>query len=898
MAERVVLVDGSSLIYRAFYALPRLTTSGGLHTNAVFGFATMFAKVLAGRTPAYGAVVFDPPGPTQRDALYPGYKSSRPAMPGELREQLPWIDRVVETFRFPVVRVPGYEADDVIGTLARRATEAGHDVVIVSGDKDFAQLVDERVRMLDTMRDVTYDPEVVRKKWGVRPEQMASYLALLGDKVDDIPGVPGIGAKGARRLLAEHADLEAVLAAGDDLKGRPRKALAEHAEQARLSLALATIDRDVPLGLGLEDLRLAPPGWEAVNALYRELQFYSLLSDEERAKAAVGGGDDAVDYAAVADPEAARAALGELVAAAAGAGRALAVHPVFDRPWPGHGPLAGLAFAAGPGRARYVPLRAPAHRADLAADPAWAFLRELLTDPAAPKVAHDVKVLSLGLRRDEGVALAGAAFDLRLASYLVDPTRLLPHRLDQLVKEYLHRTVRPRKELTGGGRSEKAWSALDLADAAEQACHLADAVAALHPVLAERLAEAGLERHLREHELPLAFVLGEMERLGIRVDPDDLAALGVELRERLAGYEARIHDLAGRPFNVNSTKQLSAVLFDELGLPVIKRTKTGYSTAVDVLERLAPEHEIARLVLEQRKLAKLIHTYTDVLQRELDPETGRIHAAFQQTASATGRLITTQPDLQRTPVKTEEGARIRRAFVPADGCRLLSADWSQIELRVLAHVSGDPLLVEAFARGLDVHARTASELFGCAVEDVAPEQRRVAKAVNFATIYGQGATALGQQLGVPRREAKRYIDGFFRAYAGVREWLDRTIATASESGYVTTLLGRRRYIPELKSGDAMLRTAGERIAANTPNQGTVADLCKLVMLRLPERLAAAGLGARMVLQVHDELVLEVPEAEVEPTAALVREVMERPVGLRVPLVVDVGVGRSWAEAHA
>ncbi|MEZ6189600.1 MAG: DNA polymerase I [Planctomycetota bacterium] len=886
---RVILVDGSSLIYRAFFALPLLSTSSGLHTNAIYGFATMFQKVLAGRRPTYGAVVFDPPGKTARHEEYADYKATRERMPDELREQLPWIDKLVEANAFPLLRVEGHEADDVIATLTQQALDAGHEVYLVSGDKDFAQLIGERVRMVDTMKDVTYDPELVRKKWGVRPDQIVDYLALLGDKSDNVPGVPGIGAKGAAQLLAEHGDLKTILAHKDALKGRAKKALAEHAEQALLSQKLVTLVRDLELPLGLEDLKLpSEPDLAPLTELYRELSFNSLLGADDQVRV----GDAEASYRALTDPEDAAQVLEGLAAQGP-----LVVYAIPAAEPPAHSPLVGLTFAGEAGTAYYLPLEAPGHSVDLH-DPAWAPVAALLRDPARPKVGHDLKRVMYGLLRRAELELGGASFDTRLASFLIDPTKLIPHRLDQVCKEFLQQTLAPWKDVAGAGKGLRPLSEVPLAELVPWACQRADAVAALIEPVRARLEESGQAAILRDHELPLSAVLARMEVRGVGVDTEDLARLGVEFGERLQRFEARIHELAGHPFNVNSTKQLSEVLFEELKLPVIKKTKTGYSTNVEVLERLAPEHEIAREILEYRKLAKLINTYTDVLQREADPVGQRVRCTFQQTAGATGRLISTQPDLQRTPIKTAEGERIRRAFVAPPGMQLIAADWSQIELRILAHVSEDPLLRQAFAEDRDVHRQTAGELFDVEPEAVTPDQRRIGKTVNFATIYGQGATALGQILGVPRKEAKAYIERFFAAYSGVRTWLDRTIQEALETGYVTTYLGRRRLIPELKSKNTMIRAAGERIAANTPIQGSAADLCKEVMLELPRRFQAQGLQTAMVLQVHDELVFESPDAEVDAARAVIKQVMEGHLQLAVPLLVDVGVGPTWASAKA
>ena len=878
--ERVVLFDGSALIYRAFYAIPsKFRTKGGLPTNAVYGFAMTFNKLLSGRTPDRGAVVFDAPGRTFRDDKYPAYKAQRSKMPDELREQLSWIDKVVDAYRFEKIRVPGFEADDVIGTLTRQAIERGMEVVIVSGDKDFAQLIGDDVKMLDTFRDITYDAELVRKKWGVPPERFIDLLALMGDKIDNIPGVPGIGQKGAAQLLDKYKSLEGVLAHVDDMKGKRKENLIEHADDARLSRELATIDQHVPLELGLDDIVYRPPERTALNTLYKELEFFSLLSDAARDEQAASE-EGEVEYEIVSDAGDLARRLDALGEGPSG------VQIIFDLPYVVRGRWVGVAIAASPRNAFYVPI------SEAMLPP----LKAYFEDAARPKVAHNVKQLIVVLARHD-IALAGVAGDTMLASFLVDPEGIIPHRLDQVTKQYLQRTIRTIKSITGSGQKERALSDVPLDEIAPYASHLADAVVEAWPAVLKQVEALSQTEYLFKRAIPLSRVLARMELRGINVDAENLEAMGIEFTGRLKSLEQRIYELAGHEFNIQSTQQLGVVLFDELELPVIKRTKSGYSTNAEVLERLRPKHEIAQVILDYRKLAKLINTYTDVLQREVNPETGRIHASFQQTAGVSGRLITTDPDLQRTPVRTDEGRRIREAFVPVPGFKLISADWSQIELRVLAHFCQDPVLVESFRTRTDVHLRTASELFHIPVDEVTKKQREVGKTVNFATIYGQGATALGQILGIPRKEAKAYIDGYFETYAAVRQWRDDTIANANETGIVTTILGRRREIAELKSNNWMDKQAGERIAVNTPIQGSAADICKLAMLAIDEEIERRGLGARMLLQVHDELVFEVPEGEVDDAVELIRRHMESACELAVPLVVDIGVGMSWAEAH-
>lgn len=851
MAGRLVLVDGTGLIYRAYFALPsNLATKEGLHTNAILGFSTMFNKLLQRRNVEFGAVIFDPPGGNFRQQEYREYKAQRDKAPDDLIEQLPWIDKVVEAYRFPILRVPGFEADDVIGTLAERGRQAGYEVLIISSDKDFAQLIGEQVKMWETIRDVVFDRELVQKKWGVYPESFVDYLALLGDKVDNIPGVPGIGAKGAQQLLEQFGSLSAMLAA--EVPGKNGKLLQEYKEQALMSQRLATIQTNVPLDLDLEQLRLVPPDPTALNELHRSLEFYSLLKDGSHTAEALAeeervGGADYQAWDGSPLPGDAPVAL-----------------QVRWKGFPHQSELLGLAVSWQEKSGRWVtPQQVP-------------LLADWLKDPARLKVVHDLRS-QLVVLWHHGLDLAGAE-DTKLMSYLCEPTKVMPHELGGVAREYLQRTL-----------------SKDEAD--RVSCQQADFILQIYPILRARLQELGLWNTYRELDLPLAPVLAQMQRDGITVDPLDLAQLGKEFRARLDEIEQQVYESAGHAFNLGSPKQLATVLFDELKLPVIKKTKTGYSTDAEVLEKLAPKHAIADQLLEHRKLAKLINTYTDVLSTALDPATGRIHASLQQTNSATGRLISTDPDLQRTPIRTPEGVRIRRTFVAPPGYKLISADWSQIELRVLAHMSQDPLLLDAFQNDHDIHRRTAAQLFHVSEAEVLPPQREVAKTVNFATIYGQGATALAQIIRVPRKIAQEYIDQYFLTYAGVRQWLDRTIVQGHDQGYVSTYLGRRRWIPELSSRNLMERQAGERIAANTPIQGTAADLCKMAMLNISRAVAERSLKCRMLMQIHDELVFECQDAQVSQCSELIRQHMQQVAPLSVPLNVNIGVGQSWAEAH-
>jgi DNA polymerase-1 len=912
--ERVVIVDGTALVYRAFFAIPpHLKTKEGRLTNATFGFASMFKKLFSQKRPRYGAVIFDAPGKTFREEKYQHYKAQRPPMPGELSSQLQDITDVVRVNRFPILRIPGYEADDVIGTLALQGKAAGAEVVIVSSDKDFAQLIGDGVRMHDTIKDVAYDRELVKKKWGVWPEQMVDYLALMGDSVDNIPGVAGIGQKGAQQLLEEHGSLTALLAvhetAPDTLKPRIKKALDVGRDAAILSQSLATIDTAALLPMGVSDLIIEDASIEEKNALFSRLEFYSLLGRDEAKAARDHSQGEATDSAVAGSADDIAAFMGAVAAdavVALWAGIDGEVHQNALR-----GRLSGVAVgarvagsadgaddAAGTGdvvKTIWVPVD----------DARLMALLPMLQDPARKKVVHDEKALRVLLKR-HGITLRGVVFDTRLASFLCDPTRLLPHELQQCSKEWLQRSLPVRKDLCGSGKDERALADVDATAAAAFAAEHVACVLDMHAPLDKLLVERDQRAQLTDLELPLSAVLADMELAGIAVDAAELKSIGDELRARLRDVEGEVHRLAGRSFNIGSPKQMGEVLFDELKLPVLKRTKTGYSTDADVLDRLSAKHPICAQILEHRKLDKLLNTYIDFLTVESTLHADhRVRATFQMTTGATGRLITTEPDLQRTPVKTAEGTRIRRAFVATPDAVgrervLVDADWSQIELRLLAHVSGDEVLVDAYTRGIDIHRKTAAQIFGKAAEDVDKAERDVGKTINFATIYGQGATALAAQLKIERKEAQRRIDQYFELYSGVARYVTDAVEMALEQGFAETIMGRRRIIPELSSKSPMDRGFGERVAVNTPIQGSAADICKLTMLRLHRRLQTEVPTARMLLQIHDELVFECPTAQSEHVARICREEMERrdfgKTTLRVPLVAEVGIGASWGDA--
>jgi DNA polymerase-1 len=862
---RLYLIDASGYVYRAFHALPALTTTRGVPTNAVYGFTTMVAKLLREERPPAIAVVFDAPGETFRDELFGEYKANRAPMADELRPQLGYVRRVVEALRLPVIEVPGVEADDVIGTLAAQAARAGLATVIVTSDKDMMQLVDDRTTMLDTVRGRRIGPAEVRERFGVEPALVPDVLGLMGDAIDNIPGVKGIGEKTAMRLVAELGPVERVLARLDDveriagLRGakRVRGALAAEAETARLSKRLATIRRDVDVALDLERLRWGGPDPEKVRPLFLELEFASLLADVLPTTAC------AVEHEAAATPDAVRAA-----AARGRAAGAVTLGAVLSSPRATVADLRGLALAA-PG----APITLVADAAEAALLDA---LRELLADPGVVKTGGDLKAMRVALAR-RGVGVAGPFFDVSLASYCLDPSRA-DHSIGTLAAELLG--------LPAGGDD----------DGGQAACRAVVAARQLGPLLEERLRAQEMDRLFREVELPLADVLVEMELAGVLLDLDVLRRLGGELSGTCVRLLDEIYALAGGPFNVGSPPQLRTVLFERLGLSTrgVRRGKTGLSTDVDVLTRLAAEHPLPAKILEYRGLSKLLSTYVEALPALVDPRTGRLHTSFNQTVAATGRLSSSDPNLQNIPIRTEEGRRIRAAFVAAPGHVLVSADYSQVELRLLAHLADDERLAAGFRAGDDVHARTAADVFG---DRPLAEGRRLAKVINYGIVYGMGAARAARELGVSTAAAAAYIEEYFRRYAGVRRFIDATVREARERGYVTTILGRRRYLPELNARDSAVRQFAERAATNTPIQGSAADLIKLAMLTVHRRLRERGLGARLLLQVHDELVLEAPAGEAAAVVALVREAMEGVWPLRVPLRVDVRSGANWAEAH-
>ncbi|GAB4270668.1 MAG: DNA polymerase I [Deferrisomatales bacterium] len=886
--RKIYLIDGSSYIFRAYHAIPHLSNSKGMATNAVLGFTNMLLKVVRDERPDYLVMVFDARGPSFRNELYPEYKANRAAMPEDLAPQIPVIKQVVQAFHVPVLELDGYEADDVIATVADDLAARGFHVTVVTGDKDLLQIVGERVRLLDTMKDKAFGLREVDERFGVPPDKVVEVLGLAGDTADNIPGVPGIGEKTARALVQEFGTIENLLANVDKVKGKKRQEnLRRYGRQALLSRDLVRLVRDVPVRLSLEEAALKEPDRQALTALFKELEFGRLLQEFSSETRATGEG-----YRAVLDEQ----ALDRLGEELGGAPRVS-----FDTETTGLDPLraelVGLSFAVRPHEAWYVPVghRYPGAPPQLDRERVLERLRPVLEDPGRPKVGQNLKYDALVLRR-AGVAVEGVAFDTMVASYLARPAAK-SHSLDALAAELLsHKTI-SYAEVTGTGRGRKGFAEVEVERATVYAAEDADVALRLAEKLEPMLAETGQAELFEQVEMPLVPVLVEMEWRGIRVDPERLRALSAEMAGKLEALEREILEMAGVEFNVGSPKQLGEVLFERLGLPRGRRTKTGWSTDSEVLTRLAAEHPIAAKVLEFRGLAKLKSTYTDALPGLIHPDTGRIHTSFNQTVTATGRLSSSDPNLQNIPVRTEEGRRIRQAFLPAEGNRLVSADYSQVELRILAHVADEPALKASFARGEDIHRRTASEIFGVCPEQVSDEQRRRAKTINFGILYGMSAYGLAKALGIGRTEAQAYIDSYFARYPGVKRYMEERVAEAREKRFVTTLLGRRCAVPDIHSKNPAVRAYAERNAINYPIQGSAADLIKVAMVRVHRRLRREGLRASLVLQVHDELVLDVPEEEVDAVTGLLRSEMEAAAELDVPLEVDVGVGANWSEAH-
>ncbi len=909
----LVLVDGSSYLYRAYHALPPLTNSKGRPTGAVKGVINMLRRLEKDYPGSEVAVVFDAKGKTFRDEIFAEYKAHRPPMPDDLRVQIEPIHNIIRAMGMPLLIIEGVEADDVIGTLARQATEQGVDVVVSTGDKDMAQLVSDHVTLVNTMTETVMDRQGVVDKFGIPAELIIDFLALMGDKVDNIPGVPGVGEKSALALLqglgsldAIYGDLEAVRSL--DFRGAKKmpEKLQEHRESAYLSYELATIKTDVPLEVGPAELRCSPADEAQLLELFRDMEFKTWVKELEQPQSSAVASDGAAaaepvavtvtetDYETVLTEERFNHWLGQLQAAELFA---------FDTETTSldymEARVVGVSVAVEPGKAAYIPFAHDYLDAPQQLDEHWVWeqLKPLLESEDRKKVGQNLKY-DRSVLANHGIVLRGIAYDTMLESYVLDSVASR-HDMDSLAEKYLDHTTIHFEDIAGKGAKQLTFNQIALEQAGPYAAEDADITLRLHRTLWPQLQQhPSLVSVFEEIELPLVPVLSDIERTGAMIDSKLLGEQSLEIARRLEALEREAHELAGEPFNLSSTKQLGQILFEKLQLPVIKKTPKGApSTAEEVLQELALDYPLPKLLIEHRGLSKLKSTYTDKLPQMINPRTGRVHTSYHQAVTATGRLSSSDPNLQNIPIRTEEGRRIRKAFVAPAGYRIVAADYSQIELRIMAHLSGDEGLQKAFAGGLDVHKATAAEVFQVPLESVSGEQRRSAKAINFGLIYGMSAFGLAKQLHVGRFEAQQYIDLYFERYPGVKRYMDETRSQASESGYVETLRGRRLYLPEIRSSNGMRRQAAERTAINAPMQGSAADIIKLAMLSVHQWLQASALDARVIMQVHDELVLEVAEAQVETVCAGLKERMEAAMALAVPLVVDVGVGANWDEAH-
>lgn len=898
----LVLVDGSSYLFRAFHALPPLSNSKGQPTGAVYGVLNMLRRLIERYHPENMAVVFDARGKTFRNELYPQYKANRPPMPEELAAQIEPLHQCVRALGLPLLAVPGVEADDVIGTLATQAAARGRQIVISTGDKDLAQLVEPGITLINTMNDTTMDRDGVLAKFGVPPEQIIDYLALVGDTVDNVPGVPKVGPKTAVKWLEQYGSLDEIMAHADQFKGKIGENLRASLGQLPLSKDLVTIRRDVPLDTESEGLSRAEPDRESLRALYAELEFSSWLKQldtpqETGEDTPTSAAPEDTDYEIVLDAKALERWIKQLQKAELFAFDTETTDLDYMR-----ADIVGVSFAVEAGKAAYVPVahRYPGAPDQLQRETVLERLRPLLEDAKKPKLGQNLKYDMSVLAR-AGIDMQGIAHDTMLESYVLDSTATR-HDMDSLALKYLgHQTIH-YEDVAGKGKKQLRFDQIELEQAGPYAAEDADITLRLHQTLWPRLEVAeGQAQLYRQIEIPLVPVLSRIERNGVLIDRAMLGKQSTQLAKRMLEIEQAAYDAAGGPFNLGSPSQLQQILFTPEGLNITPRAKTPKgqpSTAESVLQELAEEgHDLPRLILEHRSLSKLKSTYTDKLPEQIDPDTGRVHTSYHQAVAATGRLSSSDPNLQNIPVRSDEGRRIRQAFVAPEGKRIVAADYSQIELRIMAHLSGDEGLLKAFAAGADVHAATAAEIFGTTPDKVTGNQRRSAKAINFGLIYGMSAFGLARQLGIERGEAQDYVNLYFSRYPGVRAFMDQTREQARERGFVETVFGRRLYLPEIRSRNVQRRQYAERTAINAPMQGTAADLIKLAMIAVQGWLDKAGLKSKLIMQVHDELVLEVPENELETIRSGLPEKMCGVADLKVPLKAELGVGPNWESAH-
>ena len=894
MTKKLVLVDGSSYLYRAYHAMPDLTTSSGETTGAVYGVINMLRRQLKEHPSDYLVVVFDAPGKTFRDDIYPDYKSNRPPMPDDLRAQIAPTHDVIQAMGIPLLSVAAVEADDVIGTLSTTASAMSIDTDIMSGDKDLAQLVGKRVRLIDSMKGETYDTAGIKSRFGVAPEQIVDYLTLVGDAVDNVPGVPKVGPKTATRWLETYRTLDNLVAHAEDIKGKVGDNLRQFLEQLPVSRQLVTIKTDVKLDVTPKDLIQSTPDEDRLRALFSRLEFKTWLSEL--------GGTNTADthspegnYTIILDEKSLRQWIKRL--SKAGVFSLDTETTSLDTLC---AELVGISFTDHAGEGAYLPLAHDYVGAPLqvSLNDALTCLRPLLEDSKIGKIGQNLKY-DRSVLQNYGIDLKGIRFDTMLESYVLNSTGSR-HDMNTLALKYLGYQVVKYEEVAGSGKSQVSFSQVDVERAGYYAAEDADIAMRLHEKIYPQLQlEPALCSVLETIEIPLVSVLSRVERNGVRVDCDMLSNHSIELGERIAQIEKKAHAAAGVAFNIASPRQIQEVLFEKLDLPIISKTPKGQpSTAEHVLQELAEDHKLPRLILEYRSLSKLKSTYTDKLPELVSPLTGRVHTSYHQAAVATGRLSSSNPNLQNIPVRTEEGRRIRQAFIPDPGHVLVAADYSQIELRIMAHLSADEGLLSAFANDADIHRATAAEVFSIKPSKVTDDQRRSAKAINFGLIYGMSAFGLGKQLGIGRIEAQDYIDRYFSRYPGVQAFMENTRVQARERRFVETVFGRRLYLNDMGSSNHARRQAAERAAINAPMQGTAADLIKLAMLAVDRSITEQNLQMRIIMQVHDELVLEVSEDDVDQTRAMLNSLMTSVAELAVPLKVEVSAGKNWAMAHA
>ncbi|MDH5653156.1 MAG: DNA polymerase I [Gammaproteobacteria bacterium] len=911
----LVLVDGSSYLFRAYHAMPSLTNSKGQHTGAIYGVVNMMKRLLKDYGSEHIAVVFDAKGKTFRNDMYKEYKANRPPMPDDLREQIKPIHEIIDAMGLPLLVVEGVEADDVIGTLAQQATEMGMDAVISTGDKDMAQLVNRHVTLVNTMTDTTMDIDGVKEKFGVTPAQIIDYLALIGDTVDNVPGVPKVGPKTAVKWLDEFGSLDTIMQNAEGIKGKVGENLRDSLDFLPLSRELVTIKCDVALDVTPDAIKTKPMDNDKLIRLFQEFEFKTWLKEllgeggtqapqQETAKSSAASKPDATpkaqgkgDYTTIFSKADLNSWLGKLKKAKLFA---------FDLETTSldymQAEIVGLSFAIDEGEAAYVPLAHdamgdPAVNQQLDRNEVLALLKPLLEDPSQAKLGQNLKY-DKNVLANYDINMQGIKFDSMLESYVLNSTATR-HNMDTLALKYLGYNTIHFEDIAGKGVKQLTFNQIDIDKAAEYAAEDADITLRLHNTLWPMLqAIPSLAKVFNEIEMPLLPILAQMEYTGVLIDTKLLAEQSKQLAKRLQELEREAYNVAGEEFNLGSPKQIQTIFFDKLKLPVIAKTPKGQpSTAENVLEELAAQHELPRLILEHRGLSKLKSTYTDKLPDQINKRTGRVHTSYHQAVAATGRLSSSDPNLQNIPIRTEEGRRIRKAFIAAPGTKLIAADYSQIELRIMAHLSNDPGLLKAFNAGEDVHRATAAEVFGLAPDQVTSDQRRSAKAINFGLIYGMSAFGLAKQLDVGRNEAQEYIDLYFKRYPGVKDYMEQTRLLAKEQGYVETVFGRRLYIPEINASNAQRRQYAERTAINAPMQGTAADIIKRAMINLARVIPDQSYSIKMIMQVHDELVFEVAEEKLTAAEQLIRENMVTAAELKVPLVVDVGTGDNWDEAH-